>query len=191
VTPSDFVQMLSAPVPLQTSAEFGLALSPYMHRGSQTSLGVLVDAYRHQGHQEAGDVLSLILERWIQRHQIHFQYDFMTTVPAAFNSGPRYDSESLLCEPGRHFALRVAKPVWRRTAASPEPSWVAAYAQPPFISSQGVTVDVAGRKILVVQMCASRPDEELSRGIHELYARAAARVGVLAFCSNTGDLHGR
>ena len=111
-------------------------------------------------------------------------------MPAPYTSGPKFDAESLLRWPGQNFCLGLQTPMWTRPSAtaglSPRaglPEWAEAKTVQPDLA-------VAGRRILVVLMCLTRHDDLMCR-LHELYARGAARVGVLAICNQPEVADGR
>lgn len=180
-TEQDWMEMLGTPVALGLPAEFGLALAPYEQRGERSPMGRLIDAYRFDGDLEAGRVLSEILERWLVHHRLHDHFDLMSTIPAPYTSGPAYNIHSLLCWPGRDYLLMVYAPLWSRPTAESGHSTISAGSEWGSIQSSERETAVARRRILLVFMCLTSHDD-LSIGLHELYAQGAAKVGVVAMC---------
>lgn len=189
-TEQDWMEMLDTPVALRLPTDFGLALAPYEQRGTRSPLGRLIDAYRFDGDLNAGRLLSEILERWLVHNRSHDHFDLMSTFPAPYSSGPAYDVHSLLCWPGRDHVLAVHTPLWSRLTAESGHSTFATRYEWDAVQTMELEVAVARRRILLVLMCLTRHDD-LSIGLHELYARGAAKVGVLAMCEESEVPRGR
>ena len=192
-TVAEWIALLGNPVPLESPADFGLALAPYTQRSpfyvERSRLALLLDAYRIDGDPEAGSILSGLLQRWLAHCRANEHFDFMTSIPRSFVSGPPRDFEGLVNSSGSDFALTLNTSVWIRTAATGDATACDGAGGSPSDSRQARSGGLAAQRVLVVVLSVAH-GADLSGMVHNLYARGAARVGILAICDEMEVYHG-
>lgn len=185
---ADWIALLSDPIPLSGPFDKGLAIGRYFSRRalgwSYTPLGQLLHAYKCHDDARAGEVLAMLLSRFIQHAGLNHDYDALLPVPPSFMSRPSPPVLTLLNWPDVPEHLPVRPELLSiRAAISPQKWQTSAFARFNQTSHSLVAVDaVSGLRVLIVDDLYDT-GETVSAVAHALKAQNAAAVGVLAICA--------
>ena len=183
----EWLALIDQPVELSGPFDWGVAIGPVVaNSGSQrrSPLGSLLWSFKHRDDDQAAEILSAVLVRFLERCGVQDQYDGLVAVPPSFRSRPGPPVESLLSGADHELPLPVLTAAVKRAVAM-APQKEGSRTSPKAARDESmfeVDASVSGKRILLVDDFYNT-GETIGALVHALREQGASRVGVVVICS--------
>lgn len=181
----DWLELIEHPVSLSGPFDWGVAIGGVRtDTGSRrrSALGSLLWSFKHRDDDQAAEILSAVLVRFLEHSNIADEYDAIIAVPPSFRSRPGPPVESLLSGADRKPPIPLWTDIVKRNVAMAPQHAEAGASMSRDESLFSIDARVKGQRILLVDDFYNT-GETINALVHALREQKAAKVGVVVICS--------